>query len=63
METGNGQIAIYQTDDGQTQIEVRMGQDSVWLRQEQMSQLFGRERERLGELFGNEKQLKGSGTQ
>ena len=25
------QIEIYQTDDGQTQIEVRLEQDTVWL--------------------------------
>jgi len=44
MNQSNGQIAIYQTDDGQTRIDVRMEQDSVWLRQEQMGDLFGRER-------------------
>ena len=37
-------IQIYQTEDGKAQIEVRMEQESVWLRQEQMSELFGRER-------------------
>ena len=37
-------IQIYQTEDGKTQIEVRMEQESVWLRQEQMSELFGRDR-------------------
>lgn len=44
MTNSTRQIAIYQTDDGQTQIDVRMEQDSVWLRQEQMGELFGRER-------------------
>ncbi|TXT24038.1 MAG: filamentation induced by cAMP protein Fic [Gallionellaceae bacterium] len=44
MNQSTGQIAIYQTDDGQTRIDVRMEHDSVWLRQEQMSELFGRER-------------------
>ncbi len=44
MNQSTGQIAIYQADDGQTQIDVRMEQDSVWLRQEQMGELFGRER-------------------
>ena len=44
MSQATGQITIYQTDDGQTQINVRMEQDSVWLRQDQMSELFGRER-------------------
>ena len=36
------EISIYQTESGT--VEVRLGQDTVWLRQEQMSQLFGRER-------------------
>ena len=35
-----GQIAIYQAEDGQTQIEVRFEQDSVWLTQRQMSEVF-----------------------
>jgi len=30
MNQPTGQIAIYQTDDGQTQIDVKMEQDSVW---------------------------------
>ncbi|WP_439259398.1 RhuM family protein [Lonepinella sp. BR2930] len=37
-------IEIYQTKDGQTQVEVRFEQDTVWLSQAQMVQLFGRER-------------------
>ena len=35
-------ITIYQTENGT--VEVRLEQDTVWLRQEQMSELFGRER-------------------
>jgi prophage maintenance system killer protein len=38
------QILIYQTDDGQTRVDVRVDHDTIWLRQEQMSELFGRER-------------------
>lgn len=37
-------IQIYQAEDGKTRIDVRMDRESVWLRQEQMSELFGRER-------------------
>ncbi len=36
------EISIYQTESGT--IEVQLGEDTVWLRQEQMSLLFGRER-------------------
>ncbi len=35
-------ITIYQAENGT--VEVRLEQDTVWLRQEQMSELFGRER-------------------
>ncbi len=36
------EISIYQDENGS--VEVRLEQDTVWLRQEQLSQLFGRER-------------------
>ena len=36
-------IVIYQTDDGQTQIDVRLENETVWLDTNQMSVLFGRE--------------------
>lgn len=38
------QISLYQSDDGQTRLEVRLERDTVWLNQEQMGELFGRER-------------------
>ena len=34
------QIVIYQTEDGQTQIDVRLENDTVWLTQAQMAALF-----------------------
>jgi hypothetical protein len=37
-------IVIYQSGDGSMTIEVRLEGETVWLRQEQISQLFGRER-------------------
>ena len=33
-------IEIYQAQDGQTQVEVRFEQETVWLSQAQMAQLF-----------------------
>ena len=33
-------IIIYQTEDGQTQIDVRLENETVWLTQQQMVQLF-----------------------
>ena len=35
-----GEILIYQNDDGQTNIEVKIEDDTVWLTQQQMSELF-----------------------
>ncbi len=37
------QIIIYQTEDGQTQIDVRLENDTVWLNVSQMSLLFSKE--------------------
>ena len=38
------QIVIYQTEDGQTQIDVRMENETVWLTQQQIAELFGTQR-------------------
>ena len=35
-----GDIIIYQTEDGQTQVDVRMENDTVWITQAQMAELF-----------------------
>ena len=40
----NNQIIIYQTEDGQTQVDVRMENDTVWLTQAQMAELFQKDR-------------------
>ena len=39
----NNQIIIYQTEDGQTQVDVRMENETVWLTTSQMAMLFERE--------------------
>ena len=39
----NDKIIIYQTEDGQTQIDVRLENETVWLNVEQLSLLFNRE--------------------
>ncbi|MBQ8361682.1 MAG: virulence RhuM family protein [Bacteroidaceae bacterium] len=40
----NDQIIIYQTEDGQTQVDVRMENETVWLTQAQMAELFQTDR-------------------
>jgi hypothetical protein len=39
-----GEILVYEAADGGVRVAVRLDRDSVWLTQDQMSQLFGRER-------------------
>lgn len=41
--SANDQIIIYQTADGQTQIDVRMENETVWLSANQMAVLFDRD--------------------
>jgi hypothetical protein len=40
LTNANEQIQIYQSEDGTTRIDVRMEQDTVWLTQRQMSEVF-----------------------
>ena len=35
-----GEILIYQTDDGQKNIEVKIEDDTVWLTQQQLTELY-----------------------
>lgn len=39
-EKEKSNIIIYQSEDAQTHIEVRMDEDTVWLTQQQMSDLY-----------------------
>ncbi len=36
----NNKIIIYNTEDGETKIEVQMKDDTIWLSQKQMAELF-----------------------
>lgn len=42
METDKGQILLYQTPDGESRIEVRLKDGTVWLSLDQMAELFQR---------------------
>jgi len=48
MNQSTGQIAIYQTDDGQTQIDVRFEQGTFWLSQAQMAEVFDKDSDTIG---------------
>lgn len=39
-----GEIIIYQSPDGDTKLDVKLEEDTIWLTQAQMVDLFGRER-------------------
>lgn len=47
------QIEIYQANDGSTQINVQFEQDTVWLSQAQMAELFGKGRTTITEHIKN----------
>lgn len=39
-----GDVVVYESSEGEARVEVRLDRNSVWLSQEQMAELFGRER-------------------
>ena len=47
------QIEIYQTKDKQTEVEVSFQEETVWLTQKQMAELFGRDRVAVTQHLGN----------
>lgn len=49
----NSEIIIYQTDDGETKIDVRFEDETVWLTQQQMSDLFQTSRTNVVEHIGH----------
>ena len=46
-------IIIYQTEDGQTQIDVRLEKETVWLSANQMAALFGRDEKTVRKHINN----------
>jgi prophage maintenance system killer protein len=43
-ESRGGEVVVYEAPDGQVRFEVRLERETVWLSQQQMADLFGRER-------------------
>ena len=48
-----GEIVIYQSDDGLTNIEVKICDETVWLTQKQIEQLFGVSHSTISEHISN----------
>ena len=44
----NKQIEIYQSEDGQIQIQVSLEKDTIWLSQAQMAELFNKDSDTIG---------------
>ena len=49
----DNKIIIYQTKDGQTQIDVRLENDTVWLTQAQMADLFQKDQSVIARHISN----------
>lgn len=49
----NGEIIIYQNNDGDIKLDVRLEEETVWLTQDQMASLFGKARTTITEHIQN----------
>lgn len=53
INNNSGDIIIYQTEDGLTKIDVKIENETVWLSQQQMAQLFSTSRTNIIEHINN----------
>lgn len=53
IEQNNGEIIIYQSEDGKIRLDVRLENNSVWLSQEQIALLFSKGRTTITEHISN----------
>ena len=49
----SSEILLYQADDGQLKIQVRLQEDTVWLTQAQMAALFDKDKRTISEHIAN----------
>ena len=64
-KANSGDFLLYQTEDGATRIEVRIQNETVWLTQRQMAELFSKDADTIGLHIRNiykEKELTPQGT-
>jgi len=52
-EPGRSELLIYQTEDGKTRIEVRLENETVWLNQSQLCELFDKNKRTISEHIRN----------
>lgn len=53
IEPHKGEIVIYKTKDGKTSLEVKLEEETIWLSQKQMSQLFHKDVKTINEHIKN----------
>ena len=68
LEVGkSGEVVFYEAPDGQVALDLRLEQDTVWLTQGQMAELFSRERsvitKHINNVFGENELAKKSNVQ
>ncbi len=52
-QINKGEIVIYQTEDGQTSLEVKLIEETVWLNLNQMAELFKRDKSVISRHISN----------
>lgn len=52
-KAAGGEIAVYQTLDGEVRVDVRLERDTVWLSLTQMAELFGRDKSGISRHLRN----------
>lgn len=53
IQLDNSQIIVYQTENGLTKIEVTLENETVWLSQNQMAELFQRDKSTISRHIKN----------
>lgn len=53
IEMNTGEFLLYQTEDGQTRIEVRLQDETLWLSQSDMAELFQTSKQNIGQHLKN----------
>ena len=53
MESSKGELLVYQGKDGDMKLEVKLLNDTIWLTQSQIAELFATERSVITKHLGN----------
>ena len=53
MDVAKGEFLVYQTDDGQVKIDVRLEDETIWLTQQLMADLFQTTKQNIGQHLKN----------